>query len=145
MSYCDLDDIKLRKSDKVLEELTQDDSASGEINSDRVDAAIADADLLIDTYIGGVYTLPLADTPVLINKLSVDISIYNLYNIRYDNELPKQVKDSYDEALDLLGKIRDCAIELSDCELRHNYEDLILTNIHWRDRIFSTRKFRKIL
>lgn len=50
MPYCTLDDLKKDISEKELEQLT-DDERLGAINQGRIDAAIADADDLIDGFL----------------------------------------------------------------------------------------------
>lgn len=45
-----------------------------------IDAAIEDADGEIDGYLAKRYPVPIVPTPKVINKLSKDIAVYNLYS-----------------------------------------------------------------
>jgi phage gp36-like protein len=78
MAYCTLEDLKKALPEAALEELT-DDEGAGSIQDARVTEAIAQADALIDTYLGGRYAVPLSSVPAVVRQCSVDIALYYLY------------------------------------------------------------------
>jgi phage gp36-like protein len=79
--YCTQADILERITAELLAQLT-DDVDGDTIDSDVVSRAIADADSVIDGYVGKRYTLPLSTVPPVLLKASTEISIYNLYSRR---------------------------------------------------------------
>jgi phage gp36-like protein len=79
MAYATLDDLKAQLDELTLIQLT-DDEGAGSINQSRAERAIADAQVEIDGYLGGRYTLPLEDpVPESLRRLAVELAIYNLY------------------------------------------------------------------
>jgi phage gp36-like protein len=74
MAYCTETDIKLQIDDDILVQLTDDDDA-GVIDSDIIVRSIADADAEIDSYCGTKYDVPFSTVPIMIRKISVDLSI----------------------------------------------------------------------
>jgi phage gp36-like protein len=80
--------------------------------SDKVDAAIAAADELINGFLRGRYTLPLASTPPLLKDLSVDIAVYKLYDRRFSANMPDSIRAKYDNAVKLLVMVQKGTVEL---------------------------------
>jgi len=107
MAYCVQADITARTPADVIEQLTDDD-VSGSINATNLNAAIADADAEIDSYLRGNYDVPL-DSPVdgLIKRLSVDLTVYFLYQRRLDLDMPESVENRYNRALEILIEIQE--------------------------------------
>jgi len=81
MAYCTQDDIISQISEEILIQLTDDDGV-GEVDADRVSAAIANADAEINSYCGMKYSVPFSTVPPMIRAASVDIAIYNLRSRR---------------------------------------------------------------
>ena len=81
MAYCALADLQEQIDERELIQLTDDDNV-GIVDQGAVDKAITDADGEIDGYLGSRHTVPLNPVPSIINKISVDIAIYNLYSRR---------------------------------------------------------------
>ena len=102
MAYCTETDIKRQIDWDTVVQLT-DDNDSGVIDTDILDRAIADADAEIDSYCGTKYDVPFSTVPVMIRKMSVDISIYNLYARR--RGAPEDRKERYDDAISFLKDI----------------------------------------
>ena len=113
MPYCTETDVKLAIPEADLVQLT-DDSDAGVVDSDVVTRAIADADAEIDSYIGVKHGLPLASTPAIIRRISVDIAIHNLYQRRQGP--PEFRAKKYENAIAILWKIAsgDLKIGTSD-------------------------------
>ncbi len=99
MSYCTLADILDQIDERALIQLT-DDANVGVVDQGAVNKAIADADGEIDGYLGSRHTVPLNPIPAIINKHSVDISIYNIYSRR--NSPPEHRETRYKNSIRFL-------------------------------------------
>lgn len=87
------------------------------ITSAQIVAIIADADDIIDSSIGDVYTLPLDSTPQLIETISRHISIGLLYANEYGEEtenLDKGWEKRLKFWMDILKEIQDQTKKLLD-------------------------------
>jgi len=105
MAYSTLADIKNVVPEASIVQLT-DDVGTGTVDQAKVDKAIADADELIDSFLRGQYATPLSPVPGVVNKLSVDIAVFNLYSRRPEAEMPETVLVRYREAVRLLERIQ---------------------------------------
>lgn len=110
MAYATLTDIERQMDPVDLVQLT-DDGRTGEIDTDVVDRALADADEEVDGYLGGRYPVPLDPVPGIIRKTSVDIAIWNLWS-RRRAEVPEARKTRYENAIRFLGKVAEGKISL---------------------------------
>ncbi|KKL24308.1 hypothetical protein LCGC14_2416610 [marine sediment metagenome] len=110
MPYSTLDDIKKLLPEDTLITLT-DDEGLGQVDTARVDEAIAQADSEIDSYCGGRYSVPVSPAPAILKKLSVDIAIYTLYS-RIVQEMPEIRTERYKTALKQLDGIARGTISL---------------------------------
>jgi len=78
-----------------------------------IDAAIASADSLIDSYLKNVVAaVPLTIVPEIIKQCSYDIAIFYLHDRIQYSEIPQWVKDKYNAAIDFLTKIAKGIISL---------------------------------
>ena len=111
MAYCTVDDIKKRLPEAVLIDLTDDEDA-GEVDTDVVAAAIADADEEIDAYLSMRYALPFSSTPAIVTRLSTDLAVESLYGRRDHLELPKQLEKRIDAARRMLSAMAKGALKL---------------------------------
>jgi len=102
MAYCTKTDILEQLEEDVLIQLTDDEDA-GIVDDDKVTRAIVDADAEIDSYCGTKYDVPFTTAPAMIRKMSVDITIYNLYARR--RGAPEDRKERYDDAISFLKDI----------------------------------------
>ncbi|MFN7400564.1 MAG: gp436 family protein [Sandaracinobacter sp.] len=76
-----------------------DEAGTGVIDAARLDAALQDAQALIDSYLGARYQVPLAlPAPAPIPTLTFDLAVARLYR----GELPDGVEAKRDEAVRLL-------------------------------------------
>jgi phage gp36-like protein len=111
MPYSTLADIeKLIPEDELI--MLTDDERLGQINSGRVSESIEQADAEIDAYVGGRYSAPLASTPVIVKKLSVDIAIYNLYSRSQLDDIPTIRSERYKNAIKTLEGIAKGSISI---------------------------------
>jgi phage gp36-like protein len=102
MPYCTQADLLEQISEDELIQLT-DDAGAGMIDAAVVTRAISDADAEIDSYAGTRYSVPLSTTPAMIRKLSVDISVYNLFARR--RGAPDDRKERYKNAIRFLSDL----------------------------------------
>ena len=80
----------------------------------KIDAAILEADELIDSYVSKVKAVPLVPVPGLIKNLSVNMAIWNLFVGRGS---PDDVRETASkDALKVLEKLADRRITLGDDE-----------------------------
>lgn len=102
MSYCAQSDLLSQISESQLISLT-DDHNTGAVVESIVTQAIADADSEIDGWIGKKYSVPLTTVPDIVKKLSIDISLYNLYS--RSRGIPEDRKDRYRNAITFLKSV----------------------------------------
>ena len=112
MPYCTLADILGIVPNNDLIQLTDDSVPAQFVVTANVDKAIADSGELIDGYLRGRYTLPLAPLPGLITTLSGDIAVYRLYARRVKITPPEGVSERYKNALKLLEQIQTGKVAL---------------------------------
>lgn len=109
MSYCTLQELKDRYSERMLVDVSdRGDAPSGEVDTALIDRVIGDADALIDGYLKVRYALPLASVPLLVKDLSLRISIY----YAHAHVASEKIKRDYEEALVTLKHISQGLIRL---------------------------------
>lgn len=102
MPYCTLDQLNDRFGPATIIALTdRADVPTGTVDLDVLNRAIAEADAMIDGYLGGRYALPLSAIPPLLTTLSMDITMWRLHL----GEPSPKVKADYDAALRSLRDI----------------------------------------
>jgi phage gp36-like protein len=145
MPYCTLLDITKSLPESSVIELT-DDSGTGIVNTETLNRAIEDADSLIDSYLIGKYDIPIDSSCKLIRKISVDLSIYNLFARRYSSseEMPKQQSDAYKNQIKLLESIAKGLMLLSADTLESVVSVIYKTNKTISDKIFSKTMLDKM-
>jgi len=109
MAYCTQSDILNQITTVELIQLT-DDAVAGVINTTIVARAIADADAEIDGYLGSRHVVPLTTVPAIVLKISVDLSIFNLYSRR--GTIPDIRADRYKNAIRFLEQVGQGKISL---------------------------------
>jgi phage gp36-like protein len=114
MTYCTYEDLCAVLPEPRLIELT-DDENTGQVNMDRIGAAIAAADDEINGYLAGRYDVPLAPVPGLIKNLAREIALFNLYSRTHD-DVPKIRQGRHDHAVSVLTKLAAGAIALGVTE-----------------------------
>jgi len=81
---------------------------AGVIDDVVLNAALADADDEINSYLQSKYNLPLASTPLLIAKLARTIARYNLY----DKQPPDHIETRYKASIKTLEAIAKGVVHL---------------------------------
>jgi len=108
MSYATLTDLIARFGEEEFVQL----AGFGQPGDDRIDesvidAALADADALIDGYLRGRYDLPLAIVPPNLTGIAADIARYELRARVPRAQMSDQVRQRYEDALKTLQHIRE--------------------------------------
>lgn len=112
MAYAALTDIKKLLPESIVIQLTDDENL-GEVNQDRIDEAVAQADAEIDSYCGAKYSVPFSTAPDIVKKISVDIAIYNLYSRKVD-VIPEIRAERYKNAIRQLEGISKGSISIGE-------------------------------
>lgn len=139
MPYCTLANIKDVIPEAFLIQLTND-AGGAAIDQTRIDKAILDADEVIKGYLRSRYPVPLEEPiPGLINKISTDISIFNLYSRRPELDTPENVVTRYKDAITMLKDIQKGIISLgsADEEPLPDTVGVYKSNKTEEDRIFN--------
>lgn len=107
MAYTTKAEMTGRFGESEIIELT-DRNDAGVVDVAVLNKSLADADALINSYLGGRYTLPLLTTPDLLKALASDIARFKLW----DDKAPEEVRQRYDDALAQLKLIAQGVIVL---------------------------------
>jgi phage gp36-like protein len=137
MAYSSDDDLLKEFSEQELARLTGDPSGAT-INTDRTDYARANADALIDSYLYGRQDVPFSE-PVnpLINKISNDLTVSNLYDFAYRNSsVPGTVTWRKISAIKLLKDIQVGIVSLIGTTPGTNAPGIIISNKDELDKLF---------
>lgn len=100
MAYITRQNLIDRFGERRLTDLTDRDGL-GVIDEAVLDCAITDAGALIDGYLAGRYSLPLATVPSLLTRLAGDLVFYALHA----DTVPDKVAADQAVAMKLLGQI----------------------------------------
>jgi len=108
MPYATSDDMIERFDEAQLIKVASNTVEAGdELDSAKIERAIAGADAIIDLHLRGRYAVPLATVPAEILGISCDIARYKLYGDA--TNAPEAAKDAYLAAMKMLASIRDGA------------------------------------
>lgn len=107
MTYCTLTDLQDRFGEPEILQLS-DHAGAGTLDETTVDQAIADADAEIDSYLAGVFALPLATIPANLTRIACDITRYRLYHEAH----PEVVLERYKVAIRYLELVAQGKITL---------------------------------
>lgn len=109
------------------------DSTGSTIDSDKVALAADSAQAEIDSYLNSIYEVPFAEPPSIINVISHELTVYNLYSYGYRNtEIPDQVKWRRINHLSILKSLQKGNLTFKEM----NKPKLIHTNKSKNDKIF---------
>ena len=104
MSYAVPQDIISRYPNRDLVQLTNEDPTITTINTAALQQALDDASAEIDGYLGGRFSLPLAEVPEVLHRLACDVAIYRLQSLRPIHDLA-DARRRYDDAIVTLIKV----------------------------------------
>lgn len=137
MPYSSNTDLLKQFDSAELAKLTGDETGTT-VDTDRTDNARDIADATIDSYLYGIYDVPLQGTDPIVKKLSVDLTIYYLYSMEYkDYPLPEDVIIRRNYALNLLKDIKEGELTLATEEESLLQKDGILRQESTPNRIFN--------
>ena len=109
MSYATQQDLIDRYGEQEVIQLTdRADPPAETIDAAVVAKALADAGAMIDGYLGGRYTLPLATVPPVLTGYAGDIARYRLYG----DAAPDRVEKAYRDAIRFLEMVAAGKISL---------------------------------
>lgn len=109
MTYATLDQLKDRYGEQMLVMLTdRDEVATGNIDTDVTDRALADTDAMINGFLQDRYVLPLAEVPPLLADIAQMIAIWKLHR----HEANDKIEKDYKEAMSLLDRIGKGSVRL---------------------------------
>lgn len=108
MSYATQQDLTDRIGENEFTRLADRDN-DGQPDSAVVAAVIADADALIDSYLGRRYKLPLKNSYPLLTAVAADIARYRLY----DDKPTDEVRKRYENQMKLLEKLAEGEVRFS--------------------------------
>ena len=103
MPYSAIDNLLPLLPEATLIKLSNDESGATAIDTANIAAAIAQADLTIDGYVGVQRQVPLDPVPGLIRIISANLAVYNLYRRR--NQVPEIWESQYKADVAVLVKI----------------------------------------
>lgn len=109
MAYSIQSDIEEKIELAELVAITDEDD-TGLVDTDKVTRAIADADAEIDAYCGKRYKVPFDSVPAMIRKVSVAISIYNLF--QGHSGAPEDRETDYKNAIAFLDRVSKGSVSL---------------------------------
>jgi len=101
--YCSQSDLEKRIDPQLLRALSDDD-ADGLADEAVINAAIADADALIDTYLRARYAVPFDPVPEAVRSISAAVAIYFLLTRRREI-VPDEHQKRYESAVRLLDRL----------------------------------------
>jgi len=101
--YCSREDLERRLDPQILRALSDDDG-DGLADDAVLEAAIADADALIDTYLRARYGVPFDPVPAIVRSISAAVAIYFLLTRRREI-VPAEHQRRYEAAIGLLDRL----------------------------------------
>lgn len=107
MPYATLTDLIERAGEVEIRQIADRDR-DGTPDPDVIDAALTDANLVIDGYVGAKYDLPLPSVPKLLLPWAVSIARYLLHR----NGAPAHVRQDYTDAIASLKDVASGKIAL---------------------------------
>jgi len=107
MPYCDQADLDNRFGAEEIARLLDRDG-DGQPDAGVLDAALADADAVIDAWLSRRYAVPLSPVPAPLVRLACVVTRFFLY----DDKRPEEVSRDYDAAIKLLEKIANSEVSL---------------------------------
>ncbi|MCK9420218.1 MAG: DUF1320 domain-containing protein [Nitrospirae bacterium] len=118
-----------------------DDEGLGAVNAQRTAAARARIDELIDGHLrAGGYTLPLAVTPPILKSLSLDGTVYYLWERKKKHNMPDGMKEKIKGIMALLGRIQKRQILIGADAAVESPAGNYKTNKTSEDRVFTKDK-----
>jgi phage gp36-like protein len=142
VSYATVLDMINRYPSRDLVQLTNEDPTATTVNATPITQALADASAEIDGYIEGRFTLPLADPPAVLNRLTTDIAMYRMQSLRPLHDL-EDARKRYEDAVAMLIKVAAGELTLGlSADGQEPPIAAVEENVQGPDRVFSRKKMR---
>lgn len=109
-TYVSQTDLERRFGAERLVELTQDDTSLDTVDTDVLAEVIADAEAMVDGYVGARYSLPLSSPPAILTRLAAILTWYQLHERRHG--APENVAKDYANAMRSLRDISSGVLTL---------------------------------
>lgn len=139
--YCTIADIKEGLPENEVEELTDDRDSS--LSSDEiVNGYITSAAAVINSFISKQYDpIPITPTPDLLNKFSVDITIFNLRS-RKQGKIEEGIKSRFEAAMKHLKLIAEgkASLGTGDSDIEADADEQVLHSHEESDRVLTVNK-----
>ena len=115
------------------------DSTGAVINYDRIDYARYMADSIIDAYLSGRYGVPFEDpVPAIIEKISYDLTVANLYDFAYrSTSVPQTVTWRKINIMKLLRDVQSGLVSIGAGTHGTDAPPLIESNKTESDKLFT--------
>jgi phage gp36-like protein len=140
--YCSLANLQLALNPVTLLQLCDDAGAGSFVLTptpngayNNLIAAINAADILIDGYLSGRYTVPFATVPALVKQISIDLTVCNLYGRHRESDLPDGILQKRKDAIKTLEAIKGEKINLPGESVAE--PGAVMTNKTSEDRLFN--------
>jgi phage gp36-like protein len=142
VSYATVLDMINRYPSRDLVQLTNEDPTATTVNATPITQALADASAEIDGYIEGRFTLPLADPPAVLNRLTTDIAMYRMQSLRPLHDL-EDARKRYEDAVAMLIKVAAGELTLGlSADGQEPPIAAVEENVQGLERVFSRKKMR---
>lgn len=123
--YSSLSDLNQLQSIEILLQLTDDHDAGEFVITQPYNApylvvieAIKDADTVIDSYLSGRYSVPLAEPiPALVKQMSANLALCNLYDRRRELDAPDGIIKRRDRYMQMLKDIKTERANIPELEV----------------------------
>jgi len=141
MAYSTNDDLLNEYSESELAVLTGDPTGQT-INEDRLDYARENAEALINAYLYGRFDVPFTgEINPIIKKISVDLTVNNLYEIAYSRTtVPSTITWRKINAVKMLKDMQAGIVSLTGSNPTVNAPPPIISNKTKNDRKFTDQQ-----
>lgn len=143
MAYCTFDYLKTIAQESVLLTLCDDGGIGAFVVSppnapyQRLIAAIAEADTIIDSYLSSRYSIPFDPVPDIIRKISASLAICQLHERTGDAFLPEGVVAKSKVYMGMLKEMQEGKMSIPGLEKPAAQPQAYITNNPDNNREFS--------
>lgn len=79
---------------------------SGNLNDGYITDIVDDANNFVDSYLSGVYEIPISPVPEILVRITFDIFYYRILSARHSYKVPEEITKQYERSLTLLGEMQ---------------------------------------
>lgn len=137
MAYCDMTDVEKRLPAEWVNILTND-AGGNTLGEEAFLQATEDSDSLINSYLRSRYAVPFSIAPKIVTRIAVDLTIYYVYQRKFEQELPDAIRARYTDSIKLLEAIQSGRINIEDVPAPEAVVPTVVrTNKTSSDRMFG--------